>query len=92
MESLGSSNIVDVTGTSGVVFSLNAENDQEIGADDKELGHNAPVPTLEGLEVKLNPIVLLEDCNKERLLDFKKRQWLRNFVLNGNMNTNEDAG
>ncbi|KAJ0169620.1 hypothetical protein K1T71_014805 [Dendrolimus kikuchii] len=30
--------------------------------------------------VELNPEILLEDCNKERLLEWKRRQWLREFV------------
>ncbi|KAJ0184190.1 hypothetical protein K1T71_000613 [Dendrolimus kikuchii] len=30
--------------------------------------------------VELNPEILLEDCNKERLLEWKRRQWFRKFV------------
>ncbi|KAG6460081.1 hypothetical protein O3G_MSEX011762 [Manduca sexta] len=33
----------------------------------------------------LSPILLMEDCNKQRLTEFKKRQLFENFIRNGKM-------
>ncbi|XP_075989980.1 uncharacterized protein LOC142985593 [Anticarsia gemmatalis] len=76
--------------------SKKCENKSNIGSkttisDDKKTtsasGRNATVNT-ENCSAdsfgKLNPIVLMEDCNKERLRAWTQSRMFKNFVLNGN--------